>query len=41
MSAQEWQHLCGTMKDAIFTENTGVWKIGTLTGGKRNCNGKT
>ena len=41
MSAQEWKHLCATMKDAVFTKNTGVWRTGTVTGGTRDCLGKT
>ena len=40
MSAQESKHLCATMKDAVYSE-AAQHKIGVLTGGTRDCNGKT
>ena len=39
MSAQEWKHLCATMKDAVISE-AAQHKIGVYTAGTRDCNGK-
>ena len=38
MSAQEWKYRCATMKDAI--SEAAQHKIGVLTAGTRDCNGK-
>ena len=39
MSAQEWKYRCATMKDAVISE-AAQHKIGVLTAGTRDCNGK-
>ena len=39
MSAQEWKYLCATMQDAVISE-AAQHKIGVLTAGTRDCNGK-
>ena len=39
MSAQEWKYMCATMKDAVYRE-AAQHKIGVLTAGTRDCNGK-